>query len=79
MTGEDDDVGFVIDLKTETCTFDGGLVCPITNILDRNGDDILDEEDEAPVFVVVKVPPEGMHLTVDLRELRDDCIITSFH
>ena len=73
----DDDVGFVIDLKTETCTFDGGFVCPITNILDRDGEETLDK-DEA-VFVIVKVPPESWHLNVDLRQLRDEWVSPPVH
>ena len=76
MTDEDD-VGFVIDLKTETCTFDGGFVCPITSILDSAGEETLDK-DEA-VYVVVKVPPESLHVTVDLRELRDEWISPPVH
>ncbi|SDK41104.1 hypothetical protein [Bradyrhizobium ottawaense] len=79
MIGDDDDVSFVIDLKTETVTFDGGFVCPITNILDEKGEEILDHHEDDPVYVVVRVPPEGRLVTVDIRDLDNEHIYPSFH
>jgi hypothetical protein len=77
MTGEYDDPGFVIDLKTETCTFEGGFVAPITAILDTNGDETLDKQDVR--YVVVKMPPEGYFVTVDIWQLREEHIAPTNH
>jgi len=77
MSGEYNDPGFVIDLKTETCTFEGGFVAPITSILDSNYDETLDQEDAR--YVVVKMPPDNYFVTVDLWQLRDEHVSPSFH
>lgn len=64
-----ENLGFVIDLVTETCTFDGGFVCPVITMLDDDGDvTLVGTEAE---FAVVKVPPEERFVTVDLGRLRD--------
>lgn len=63
------DLGFVINLVTETCTFDGGFMCPVVTMLDCDCDVTL-ERDEAK-FAIVKVPPDGMFVTLDLQQLRD--------
>lgn len=61
------DPGFVIDLMTATCTFDGGFMCPVVTMLDCDHDVTL-EEDEAR-FAIVKLPPEGILITFDLHQL----------
>lgn len=69
-SGAADDFGFVIDLVGQTVTFEGGYTTPITEMLDRRGD-----ETETPAdvrFVVVEMPPEGLWVTIDLDDLRRD-------
>lgn len=70
MSDEFRDPGFVIDLVTQTCVFDTGFVCPVVTMLDSRGDETLESEEAE--YAVVRVPPDGLCITVDLQALQEE-------
>lgn len=70
MSDEYRDPGFVIDLVSQSCVFEGGFACPVVAMLDGRGDETIDPEEAE--YAVVKVPPDGFCITVDLQALREE-------
>jgi hypothetical protein len=62
-----DDIGFVINMNDETITWEGGYTIPIDGKYDRYGIEI--DDPKQVVFVTVTMPPDGVVVTLDLRDL----------
>jgi hypothetical protein len=74
---DEDAFEFILDLDNDIIVFKDGFCTAITQLLDHNGREVDDKEDAA--FVVAKMPPDGLHMAIDLSVLPDECLIRTNH
>ncbi|WFU52297.1 hypothetical protein QA639_21560 [Bradyrhizobium pachyrhizi] len=68
-------MGYRFDLENRVAVHDRGFIVAITDLYDRFGE-YTDDPEEAVVIGMV-MPPDGMYVTLDLRDLDEDDIVTS--
>ncbi|MGY2919427.1 hypothetical protein [Bradyrhizobium sp. USDA 3262] len=68
-------MGYRFDLENRVAVHDHGFIIPITDFYDKFGE-YTDDPEEAVVIGMV-LPPDGMYVTLDLRDLDEDDIVTT--
>jgi hypothetical protein len=66
-------MGFMFDLERGTATHDCGYVIPIIDMIDRYGE--FTDSPEETVVVGMFMPPDGLYVSLDLRDLAANDVI----
>lgn len=74
MSVDVENFGFTIDVANEMIHWDGGFSTPIVEILDEHG--LEAEKNEDAVFISIRMPPDSIWVTIDLRDIDPDCFIS---
>jgi hypothetical protein len=69
-------MAFTFDLRNRTAVHENGFTLPI-DLYDNDGD--YTEEPKEAVSIGFVMPPDGIYVTIDMRNLADDEIITVLH
>jgi hypothetical protein len=68
-------MSFKFDLVNRVAIHDYGFVIPIADLYDRDGE--YTEEAKDAVVIGMFMPPDGLYVTLDLRDLKREDIVTS--
>ena len=68
-------MAFKFDLTNLVAVHDHGFVIPIADLYDRDGE--YTEEPKEAVVIGMIMPPDGIYVTLDLRDLTAEDIVTS--
>ena len=77
MSFDPEDFSFVVNLDAETVAFTGGFSLPIHEMLDHRGDAV--DDPELVQFIVLVMPPEGLHVTLDLDDIEAEAVDVDLH
>lgn len=68
-------MGLMFDLERRTATHDCGYVIPIVDMIDRHGE--FTDSPEETVIVGMFMPPDGLYLSIDFRDLTENDVIVA--
>lgn len=67
-------MAFSFDLRNRIAVHDNGFTVPIADLFDKDGE--YTEDPKEAVTIGFIMPPDGIYVTLDLRDLEDDEIVT---